>query len=105
MKKNKPESLVLDACLDYLRLRGHFVIRVNCGAFKTDSGGYFKSTDTPGVSDIIGITKDGRGLAVECKSKKGKLSDLQKDFGEKYKEAGGIFVVAKRIEDLQEAGL
>ena len=105
MAKNKPESRVLRACLDYLRLRGHFVFRVNCGAFKTDRGGYFKSTDIPGVSDIIGIAKDGRGLAVECKSDKGKLSELQKAFGEKYREAGGVFIVARSVEDLQEAGL
>jgi hypothetical protein len=26
-----PEAVVLRACLQYLRLKGHFVFRVNCG--------------------------------------------------------------------------
>jgi len=101
----QPESAVLHACLDYLRLQGHFVFRVNCGAFKLDHGGYFRGTDIPGVSDIIGITKDGRALAVECKSVHGKLSEHQKAFGMNYKIRGGVFVVAKNIDDLKEAGL
>jgi len=102
---SQPESAVLRACLDYLRLQGHFCFRVNSGAFKTDRGGFIRCTDIPGVSDIIGITKDGRGLAVECKSTKGKLTDLQAKFGIKYEERGGVFVVARDIEDLRRAGL
>ncbi len=99
------ESDVLRSCLDYLRLRGHFVFRVNNGAFRTESGGFVRCTDLPGVADIIGITVNGRGLAVETKSAKGRLSEFQKAFGEEYRRRGALYVVARNVGDLQEAGL
>ena len=100
-----PESAVLRACLDYLRIRGHLVARINNGAFKTERGGYVKSTDIPGMPDIMGITIDGRGLAVECKSEKGRLSKSQEIFRVAWTARSGVYVLARGIEDLQEARL
>ena len=99
------ESAVLRACLDYLRLRGHFVIRVNGGAFETRRGGYVRCTDTPGVADIIGLTWDGKPLAVECKSSTGRQSRGQIEFEKNWIYRHGVYVLARSIEDLQEAGL
>jgi Holliday junction resolvase len=100
-----PESAVLRACLDYLRLRGHFVFRVNGGGFETKRGGFVRCTDISGVADIVGITDNCQPLAVECKSAKGKLSITQKVFKEAWIERGGVYVLARSVEDLQEAGL
>jgi len=100
-----PESAVLRACLDYLRIRSHFVARVNNGSFKTERGGYVKSTDVAGFPDIIGISVGGRALAVECKSEKGRLSKSQEIFKSTWIARGGIYILARSIEDLQEAGL
>jgi len=100
-----PESAVLRACLDYLRIRGHLVARINNGVFKTERGRYVKSTDIPGASDIMGITIDGKGLAVECKSEKGRLSKSQEIFKAAWIARGGIYVLARGIEDLQANGL
>ena len=100
-----PESAVLRACLDYLRLRGHFVFRVNNGACKTERGGFVRFTDILGLPDIIGILPDGRFLGVECKSKTGKQTDWQKIFEKDTTERGGVYVLARSVEDLQEAGL
>jgi len=99
------EAAVLRACLDYLRIRGHFVFRVNVGAFKTENGGYVRSTDIPGVSDIIGVTKDGRGLAVECKREKGKQRPMQKAFEMNWTRCGGLYILARGIDDLEKEGL
>jgi len=100
-----PESAVLRACLQYLRLRHHLVSRINNGAFQTVRSGWIKCTDTPGIPDILGITFDGRGLAVECKSDTGRLNRHQEIYRAAFLARGGLYVVARGVEDLQEAGL
>jgi hypothetical protein len=100
-----PESLVLRACLDYLRLRGHLVIRVNGGGFRTERGAWVRCTDTPGTPDILGISREGKPLAVEAKSARGRLSAFQEQFREAWTARGGLYVTARHIGDLQKEGL
>lgn len=47
-----------------------------------------------GVSDVIGITKDGRWVACEVKTVNDKLSDDQIKFLNDIKTAGGIAYLA-----------
>ena len=56
-----------------------------------------------GVADIIGIYNQ-RPLAIEVKSEKGRMSTAQKEFARNWQESGGIFILARSIEDV-EAGL
>jgi hypothetical protein len=93
------------ACRGYLTLKGHFIIRINGGAFKTEGGGFMRCTDTPGTPDILGITKDGKALAVEAKSAKGRMSASQEQFRAAWVARGGVYVIARGLEDLEEAGL
>jgi len=99
------EKDVLRGCLDYLRIRHHLVARINNGAFETKGGGWIRCTDVPGIADIIGVTFDGRALAVECKSNKGRLSKAQEIFRAAWIARGGLYVLARSVDDLQEAGL
>jgi len=99
------EADILKACKEYLSLRGHFCVRVNNGSFQTKSGGWFKAVEINGFPDIIGVTKHGLALAVECKSDKGKQRITQKAFETAWRVRGGLYVLARSIEDLQEAGL
>ena len=99
------ESVVLRACLDYLRIKGHLVARINNWAFETRSGGWVRTTDIPGIADIIGVAINGKALAVECKASNGRLRKQQEIFKAAWIARGGIYVLAKGIEDLQEAGL
>lgn len=99
------ESDALRACLDYLHLRGHFVFRVNCGAFKTKQGRLVNCTDMLGVADIIGLTLDGKPLAIECKSNTGKQSEEQELFEKNWVYRHGLYILARGIDDLKEAGL
>jgi hypothetical protein len=99
------ESAVLRSCEEYLELRRHLVHRVNCGAVKTKDGKFIRFSDKPGWADLSGITFDGKPLAVECKSEKGRLSRHQEIFRAAWIARGGVYVLARSVEDLQEAGL
>ena len=103
-KINRSEAEVLKACLEYLKLRGHFVWRQNTGQ-ATTSGRRIRF-GIPGCADIIGITRySGKFLAVECKSLTGRQSIEQIAFERECKSSGGIYILARSIEDLKAAGL
>lgn len=96
------EGAVVQACLEYLKLIGAYVWRNNTGALKdkTDRPVFFGK---PGSADILGLLPGGRFIAVECKSKKGKLSEKQKDFLANVKRIGGLDVVARSVDDVINA--
>lgn len=54
---------------------------------------------SPGISDIIGIYK-GRPLAIEVKTLRGKVTDDQQNFLDNFKDAGGIAIVARSVDDV-----
>lgn len=53
-----------------------------------------------GTSDILGIYKS-KFLAIEVKTKTGKLNPFQKAFLENVNNEGGIGFVARSIEDVE----
>lgn len=55
-----------------------------------------------GSSDIIGITPNGRFLAVEVKTKTGKPTDQQQRFIAAVIKAGGIAGIARSVADALE---
>ena len=73
----------------YLNMRGiwHFKVWQGLGSVK-------------GVADIIGIYKC-RPLAIEVKTFKGKLSYHQDRFLATWKREGGIAIVARSVEDVE----
>lgn len=96
------ESAVVKSCLEYLKLRGIFAFRVNtAGIYNAKSGGYYFH-GLAGVSDILGILPDGRFLAVECKSAKGKVSPHQQDFLDQITNNDGVACVVRSVDELAE---
>lgn len=55
-----------------------------------------------GGSDIIGISPDGRFLAVEVKTARGRVSPEQQRFIDAVNRAGGIAGVARSVGDAIE---
>jgi hypothetical protein len=96
------EGAVVQACLEYLRIYGALVWRNNTGALKDKTGRpvYYGKL---GSADILGLLPGGRFIAVECKSKKGKLSEKQKDFLAEVEQLGGIAIVARSVEDVMNS--
>ena len=53
----------------------------------------------PGAADLSGIVSpSGRRLEVEVKSATGRLSPVQRAFGEMVQRFGGIYIVARSVE-------
>jgi hypothetical protein len=92
------ESLVLKACLDYLRLRGIVCIRNNTGSVKVDDR-YVRFGEA-GSADIIGCLPGGKFLSVECKSSTGVVSERQAEWLARIKITGGLACVVRSPDDL-----
>lgn len=81
--------------------RGHRLFRNHVGSF-TDprSGNYIQcGVGGKGGSDLIGITKDGRFIALEVKVGKGKPTPEQVKFVEFVKSMGGKAAVVWSVEE------
>jgi hypothetical protein len=53
-----------------------------------------------GSSDYLGIARDGRFLAVECKRPGGALSEKQQAFLDRINNEGGVGIVVTHLESL-----
>lgn len=56
-----------------------------------------------GQADLSGIVRGGRRLEVEVKSPTGRPSEQQVRFGNMIRSKGGIYVVARSVEDVERA--
>lgn len=98
------ESNILKLCMLAASECGAIVFRNNIGSYKHPDGYYIKyGVGGIGGSDLIGITHDGRFLAIECKSEKGKPTPEQLNFLHRVNEMGGIGILAYRQNDVIEA--
>lgn len=105
-----PESAILKQCLQWLAWNGVFCWRNNTTAHSHDytrkdgsRGKSFIRTGKPGSGDIIGmLPRNGRFLAIECKSAKGTASELQNRFRGDVVKNGGVYVLARGIDDLEK---
>jgi hypothetical protein len=93
------EKVVLKACLNWLKVNQIFAWRNNTGSFATESGGYFKA-GLKGSPDIIGMTKSGQFLAIECKNSVGVQSHEQKEFERIIRNNCGIYLLVRSVNDL-----
>ena len=62
--------------------------------------GQYVHFGTAGWSDIIGMTHDGKFLAVEVKRPGGNLSEKQKAFLDRVNAENGIGIVVDSVESL-----
>lgn len=103
------EQMLVNEIKHYLNVKGHFVWRNNSGVTRssyTDKRGVRSErmwrSGFKGISDIIGVSNDGRFIAIECKVGKNKATIFQEQFLQDIKEHGGIAAVVYNLEELQE---
>lgn len=76
--------------------------RVNTGAVRI--GNRFVRFGLKGQSDIQGVVgPHGLSIFIECKTVRGRLRPEQEAFGRMVQSMGALFVVARCIEDVDEA--
>lgn len=103
-KIKKTKSLEADSLAEVIpALRTHHTVawgrRQNTGAAKV--GGRFIKFGWAGCTDLLGMIKDGRLLAVECKRPKGgRLSIEQAHFIAMVNQFGGCAFVANGAKDV-----
>lgn len=82
---------------------GARLLRNNIGAYQDDKTGAWVhyGVGGKGGSDLIGWTADGRFLAVEVKTPKGKTTPEQDAFLAAVRAAGGVAGVVRCEEDVR----
>lgn len=101
------ESQVQAAICDYLSLRGYLFSRTNNSPIYDKTRGAFRALPKytrRGWPDICLISK-GTFYGIEVKAEKGRLSPDQQELGDEIEKHGGIYIVARSIDDIQHAGL
>jgi hypothetical protein len=77
--------------------------RQNSGTFqernRDGSVRYIRANTAKGMSDIMGVLKDGRTLAIEVKSATGRMRPGQEEFLSTIRQAGGVAGVCRSVED------
>lgn len=110
------EHDIQSAILAYLEIRGHFIWRNNSGVVTSqytykrgERKGQTKTrrwrAGMKGSSDILGVAKDGKFIAVEVKRPGEDPDVLQEYFLDQVRQRGGYAVVARSLEDVQNTGL
>lgn len=97
------EKATQKAILDWLTLTRTFHYRNNSGAFVSEYKGKrsFVKFGASGSPDIV-VVKDGIYIGIEVKDTRGRLSESQVDFRDRLEKAGGLYLIARSLEDVIE---
>ncbi len=73
--------------------------RANCGGGMAN--GRVIRGNPNGTADILGVI-NGRPVAIEVKTRTGKQSDIQRSWQTSWEAAGGIYIVARSVQEVVE---
>ena len=99
------EAEILRAILQLLRRHPKVALcwRQNSGTFqernRDGTTRYIRANTQRGMSDIMGALMDGRTLAIEVKSRTGRMRPGQEEFLQQIRAAGGVAGVCRSVED------
>ena len=100
-----PEGKIQKEILEYLTLERVFHWRQNnLPVFDPRINGYRSHTGMKGVPDIICVIK-GQFVGIEVKTPKGKQSPDQVFFQKRLEANGGVYILAKSLDDVVEYGI
>lgn len=101
--KPPTETEITRQCLEVLNAQGWCVWRQNSGGVKATYKGkdrFFRFHSMPGCSDILGLTDEGKFIAIEVKRPGGKPTLMQQTFIDLVADKGGIALVVTSAVDL-----
>lgn len=94
------EADIQRTILDWLAAKRIFHYRQNTGAVKTEDR--FFRFGTPGAPDIVAVI-GGRYVGIEVKRRGGMQTPGQREFEGRLNTAGGLYVLARSLEDVEAA--
>lgn len=101
-KSTRTESSILREILLYLGTRTDLrAWRSNSGAALGRRG--LVRFGVPGQADISGILVGGRRLEIEVKGPTGRMSDQQRKFRAMIECFGGLYILARSVDDVTQA--
>jgi hypothetical protein len=95
------ETAIQRDILDWLRAHGHMAERMSLGGVR--HGGIYKKNPLKGFPDIFAVLKGGSGrlIAIEVKTKQGRLTKEQIEWGDKLRSFGVAAIVARSVDDVK----
>lgn len=103
MSKVTPETAVLRDCMLAATQAGARVWRNNTGVLLDSNRRPVRFGLCVGSSDLIGLTRDGIFLAIECKrSVGGRVTEQQEHFLSCVRSMGGVAILARSGQDVTE---
>jgi hypothetical protein len=66
-------------------------------------GDRFVRAGVAGQADLTGILPDGRRVEIEVKSERGRQTKDQRNFQRMIERFGGVYVLARSVEDVAHA--
>ncbi len=100
-----PEGRIQTEVCKHLRKKRVFFWRTNNQpVYDPKIGGYRAMGEyaLKGVADILAVDKTGRLIAIEVKTKTGRLSPDQFFFADRLTSRGGEYHVVRSLADIQE---
>jgi Holliday junction resolvase len=99
------EQGILNSILEYLAIKHVLAIHVrNSGAIIQREGKTFfgkPKASQRGVADVICVHK-GTPIAIEVKTESGVVSPYQLDWADRWQEAGGQYLIARDVREVQK---
>ena len=97
---SETEKNIMNEIMLALSEAGCMIFRNNIGCYKTDEGRFIRyGVGGNGSSDIVGMDQNGKFLAVEVKTKKGKARKNQINFINQIRAHGGRAGIARSAEE------
>lgn len=101
---NRSEADIKRAIELYLKAQGHMVIPYRTTGIRTATRGWIPAR-RKGIADLLGLTKDGKFFAIECKVPGRKTTPEQEQFLESVRACGCKAFVATSIMDVMKQEL
>lgn len=102
----KPEQKIQKEIIDFLRIKGYLVIKINnVGIYKKATDSYIP-TGQKGLPDLVcclPVCGIGVMVGLEVKNASGKPSEHQLHFGQQLKRSCGFYFIVKSLDETMEA--
>lgn len=95
------ERIIERTIINYLRAKGFLVSKIRSTGRFVQGRMIPLPEDERGVSDLIACYQ-GKYIAIEIKAGNGRQTEYQKAFESRVKESGGIYLIARSIQDIDE---